>query len=369
MDLYRNDHPLWATLTLCLTFNPLFIHIAICIYNFYNAKRSTGNFDWKDEVKKLAIHFPLVLPIKNAWGGWKLFRMRYGTEKFDSKNSRKAEEILNEAGMVNIYESFTESGPQSITQLVIVLSTGDISTTQMVSMSISIFSLAWASSRAYFIQRGRDESDPEPEFKMVLMRVFPSMFMMVINSIFLWTMIAGLLGRYVFFGLVFCFCTNYWSLKIVDSTLRTQHKPILIAAQVYVVTQVYGFLGVMTYIVGVDINDSDNDITDYSNFVVGILLGGLTIFNSLMVMSWWMAKRTAKTNGHEAGKNEKANTKKKNKEEEKEHFCFKAALTAILLPCVPGSKSYVFLTSAVLSLINKVFLLAFAVLLVHRNMI
>ena len=94
-------------------------------------------------------------------------------------------------------EAFLEAGPQSVVQLKIILSTGSISYAQMISIPISIFSLAWASSRAYFIERDEDNTDPDPEMKMVTMRVFPSMLFIVVHSIYSWTIAAGLLGEYV----------------------------------------------------------------------------------------------------------------------------------------------------------------------------
>ena len=117
-------------------------------------------------------------------------------KSFQSKDAKHVEEILHEAGSASILESVLESGPQSVVQLKIVLSTGRI------SIPISIFTLAWNSSRAYFIQRDEDNSDPDPEKKMVLMQVFPLMFLVVLHSIISWTSIAGLLNEY---AIPFCF--------------------------------------------------------------------------------------------------------------------------------------------------------------------
>ena len=83
------------------------------------------------------------------------------------------------------------SGSQCVVQLKIILSTGSISYSQIVSLPVSIF------SDAYFIQRGEDNSDPDPELKMVAMRIFPWMLIVVIHSITVWTCIAALLGEYV----------------------------------------------------------------------------------------------------------------------------------------------------------------------------
>ena len=47
---------------------------------------------------------------------------------FDDRNWKDVEEIQDQAGTAGMFESLTESGPQSIVQLTIILSTGLIST-------------------------------------------------------------------------------------------------------------------------------------------------------------------------------------------------------------------------------------------------
>ena len=115
--------------------------------------------------------------------------MGFGMKKFNSINSKKVEGIQNEAGFAGMYESFMEAGPQAVTQLVIIFSTGYISIPQMVSLPISVISLSMAASRAFFIMRGPDETDPDPDMKTVCLRILPWMLPMVINSMILWTII------------------------------------------------------------------------------------------------------------------------------------------------------------------------------------
>ena len=71
---------------------------------------------------------------------------------------------------------------------------------------LSVFSLA---SRAYFIQRDEDNSDPDPELKMVAMRVFPCILIVVVHSLAVWTCIAGLLGEFVVPSIFMYFCAAY----------------------------------------------------------------------------------------------------------------------------------------------------------------
>ena len=58
--------------------------------------------------------------------------------------------------------------------------------------------LTWGASRAFFIERGQDEADPDPALLMVALRVFPLMLVVVINSMLNWIAISGLLGPSIF---------------------------------------------------------------------------------------------------------------------------------------------------------------------------
>ena len=49
---------------------------------------------------------------------------------------------------------------------------------QLFSMTFSLFTLTVNASRAFFIQRGKDEADPAPSPHMIL-KVFPYMLMQV----------------------------------------------------------------------------------------------------------------------------------------------------------------------------------------------
>ena len=91
------------------------------------------------ELKKVFIHIPFAVPIKNLYNGYLLYQVGFGTAEF--KDHKTVEKIQHEAGMNGMQESFNEA----IVQLVIIFSTGHISYAQMTSVSFSIFSLSWAS--------------------------------------------------------------------------------------------------------------------------------------------------------------------------------------------------------------------------------
>ena len=67
-------------------------------------------------------------------------------------------------------------------QVHIVQSTGRMTYVQLFSMIFSLFTLTINASRAFFIQRGKDEADPAPSPHMIL-KVFPYMLMQVKGTI------------------------------------------------------------------------------------------------------------------------------------------------------------------------------------------
>ena len=93
--------------------------------------------------------------------------------------------------------------------MTISLCTGHFPPLIMLSTVISLLSLSWGASRAYFIERSQDKADPDPAFFMVLMRVFPLMLVVVLNSLVMWVMIAGLIGPLTFPALLITFATDY----------------------------------------------------------------------------------------------------------------------------------------------------------------
>ena len=60
---------------------------------------------------------------------------------------------------------------------------------------MSIFSLAWGSSRAFFIERTKDEADPDPAVFMVALRVLPNMLVIAVDSMLMWVLMGGILGK------------------------------------------------------------------------------------------------------------------------------------------------------------------------------
>ena len=100
-------------------------------------------------------------------------------------------------------------GPQSVQQMVIGLSTGHFPWEIQLSTIVSVLSLSWGASRAFFVERVLDEADPDPAVLMVLLRVFPFMLVVILNSMMTWTSIGGLIGILVFPALLINFTTTF----------------------------------------------------------------------------------------------------------------------------------------------------------------
>ena len=94
-------HPNWAALTLVWIVVPFLLHLGKF---FYHLLAKTGEANWRD----LLLHVPFVLPIRNLFYAYLLFKMRFGIEEgsfwtktlgmraFSSKDWAKVEEIQKE---------------------------------------------------------------------------------------------------------------------------------------------------------------------------------------------------------------------------------------------------------------------------------
>ena len=100
-----------------------------------------------------------------------------------------------------------------MTQLVIILSTGGASSSQLASLPLSFISLSFTASKAFFTLRDRETRETDPKIKMVVLIVLPWMMMAVLSSIVIWTFLGGLLGEYVLVGIVINIGTVLFSLQ------------------------------------------------------------------------------------------------------------------------------------------------------------
>ena len=98
---------------------------------------------------------------------------------------------------------------------------GHFSPPIIVAVIVSIFSLAWGSFRAFFIERASDETDPDPTLPVVMLLVLPCLIIIAINNMTMWTLTGGILGRatkrgpWVFLVMVPLFIVNVTVVTLV----------------------------------------------------------------------------------------------------------------------------------------------------------
>ena len=227
--LYQSDNINWAALTLTWMFAPLIIHVGRLLYSSFFAhidcthvgKEGDGEAICKiinsyEEFQKVVFQVPFGVPLRNLYHFVRLCRLGYDTAGFDPKDSKEVEDIYNEVGESGLYESFFEAGPQSVTQMVIIFCTGEISTTQVISIMASLASLGWGASRAFFLSRKHGHIDPEPPLRMMRI-VFPLMIIVVTNNMIMWTFIGGLLSRATPVAIIINFFTIFSALRVLTS--------------------------------------------------------------------------------------------------------------------------------------------------------
>ena len=218
--LYRlvYDHPNWANITLFWIWVPFILHLSWFLYHFV---AKTGEAD----LKRLGLHIPFVLPLRNLYLAFRLYQMKFGMEDFDNRDWKAVEEILAQAARAGRSESYFGSGPQGVTQLVIALSVGHFDRQIMTGTVVSILSLTWGASRAYFMERSKDEADPDPALPMVALRVFPWMLLVVANSLLMWIAIGGMIGLWFFPAVYINFVTIYVLIRsFIDEDFKVEGR-------------------------------------------------------------------------------------------------------------------------------------------------
>ena len=166
------------------------------------------------DFKDVLYHIPFVHPFRNGYLAFKLHKMRFGYDDFDSKNWSEVERKKKEVAKSSLSENFFEAGPQSVTQLVIGLSTGRFSPSVIIGILTSLFSLAWGASRAFFLERTEDETDPDPALFLVALVIFPLKLVVLTNSLIMWVLTAGLMGPWSLLTLPLIWASNLVSMLV-----------------------------------------------------------------------------------------------------------------------------------------------------------
>ena len=168
LELLEHGDIGWAAAVLFFIFVPFFFKMGEFLVDLCRGKVKVNN------VVSLFLHLPFVAPIVQLSLGLRILLI----DPTKPENLWSIEKVAKIAALGSMYEAFLESGPQLQLQLHIILSTGRPTKTQLFSIVLSTLSLTLASCRAFYVQRSRELSDPQPNIHMIL-RVFPYMFIQV----------------------------------------------------------------------------------------------------------------------------------------------------------------------------------------------
>ena len=93
--------------------------------------------------------------------------------------------------------------------MLIVLSTGQYTKTQIISVITSVLSLSWGAARSFLIMRTADKADPDPDMTTVSIHIWSqgSELNALTKASFLF--FAGLIGEYIFSPLAVFFLSTY----------------------------------------------------------------------------------------------------------------------------------------------------------------
>ena len=171
---------MWSIQTILWMFAPFLVELLLIA--LINAKEKDGV---KKGLKETLINLPLMVPIVNSRLLLDLTRVEY-SEPMKSSEQKDIERIRMKAGKHSLMQGYLvriltfnasgcissysvqESGPQLLLQIHIILCTGTIKPTQMISIVISMISLTVAACRGFYMKRDEKRADPEPSIHMML---------------------------------------------------------------------------------------------------------------------------------------------------------------------------------------------------------
>ena len=103
-----------------------------------------------------------------------------------------------------------------------MMSTGQVTYTQGISLCTSVLSLSWGAARSFLIMRPADKADPDPDVMTVLLRIWPYMLVVTVADLVIIVFIAGLTGEYVFVSIIVGFISTF---GVLNTTTKETLKP------------------------------------------------------------------------------------------------------------------------------------------------
>ena len=150
------------------------------------------------QLQVFTVQFPLFVTFRGIRWLYKLYRLDHGMDSFKSKNHAAVEKILKESNEASMIEAYFRDAPNFVLSSINILSTGHWTNAIIFSSATSALYQGMTASRAYFLLRSKDTADAIPHFITMLLRIFPCMSVVTMNSFIFWTLIGGLLGPYTF---------------------------------------------------------------------------------------------------------------------------------------------------------------------------
>ena len=162
-------------------------------------------------IASLFLGIPFVNPLKQTMMAARLALL----DPAKKQDKRQIEAVVKDASLNSLYEAVLEAGPQLLIQMHIVLSTGEISPVQALSMMSSLITLSLAASRGFFVQRGKKYADPEPSPQMIFW-VFLPMLVLVVSALISWSTIGGLVKEYTVLVILVCVAATWLLLWLAE---------------------------------------------------------------------------------------------------------------------------------------------------------
>ena len=208
LNLISKGHVWWGLATILCMFLPFAMKVGMLISESIMGKARLRH------LASVVLSIPFVNPLKQTLMAIRL-AMLDPTKK---KNTKKIEAVVKDASLNSLYEAILEAGPQILIQMHVVLSTGEISTIQAISMGSSLFTITLAASRGFYVQRPKKYADPEPSLQMIFW-VFLPMLILVVSAVVNWSVV-GLVKEYIVLIFSLCVAVTWFALWVAKKCGR-----------------------------------------------------------------------------------------------------------------------------------------------------